>query len=167
MDKERSLQSIPEADYRSHHPATAELDLRIFEMSNHGNTATQIAMVLHCSESTVYRARRRIQEFVSAQNYGRFLQVLRNALDQHPPSFDGNTQSALEVLYTVYAENNEQGTAECEAGFLALDELLSDLPLATTDPVFDKVCALCSCYERSGFTGGFKLGVHMANELSA
>lgn len=167
MEKKQMLQGIIEEDYRKRHPGTADLDLRISKLSGNGKTAVQIAMEIPCSESTVYRALRRVQDFISAQNYDRFLQALRKSIDQSPPNFDGNAQSALEMLYTAYAENNEHETAECNAAFLALDAILSDLPLATTDPIFDKVCVLCSCHERSGFTEGFKLGVHMANELSA
>lgn len=160
--------ALREEDYRSRHPATANLDLRICKLSDRGKTAVQIAMDIPCSESTVYRALRRVQDFISAQNYDHFLQTLRKAIDQTPPSLgDGDTQSALEVLYTAYAENNEHRTEECNAAWLALDARLSDLPVAISNPIFEKVYALCSCYERSGFTDGFKLGVHMAGELSA
>ena len=167
LDKKKVLYDFPEENYRGRHPATADLDLRIAKLSRSGKTAVQIAMEIPCSESTVYRALRRVQDFLSSQNYERFLKALRKAIDQNTPSFCDNTnQSVLEMLYAVYANQNDHESAECNAGFLALDELLSNLPLTTTDPVFDKVCALCSCYERSGFTDGFKLGVHMANELS-
>ena len=168
MDKKPLLQAFQEADYRSRHPATADLDLRICKLSDRGKTAVQIAMEIPCSESTVYRALRRVQDFISAQNYDRFLQALRKAIDQTPPNVgDGDTQSALKVLYAAYAENNEHRTEECNAAWLALDVRLSDLPVAISNPIFEKVCALCSCHERNGFTDGFKLGVHMANELSA
>lgn len=167
VEKKHLLQDLREADYRRRHPGTADLDLRISKLSCRGKTAVQIAMEIPCSESTVYRALRRVQDFISAQNYDRFLQALRKAIDQAPPNFDGNAQSVLEMLYTAYAENNEQGTVECNADFLVLDALLSELPLATTDPIIEKVCALCSCHERSGFTEGFKLGVHMVGGLSA
>ena len=116
----------------------------------------------------MYRALRRVQDFLSAQNYDYFLQALREAIDQNPPDFDdSNTPSVLEMLYAAYADNNDHEPMECNAGFVALDTLLSDFPLAVSDPIFDKVCVLCSSYERSGFTEGFKLGVHMASELSA
>lgn len=162
------LQDIQEESYRRRHPGTADLDLHISKLSSHGKTAVQIAMEIPCSESTVYRALRRIQDFVSAQNYAHFLQQLRKAIDQDPPNFgDCEAQSALEMLYTAYAENNEHRTEECNVALLALDARLSDLPVAISNPIFEKVCVLCSSYERSGFTDGFKLGVHMANELSA
>lgn len=162
------LSVIREEDYRRCHPATAELDLRILNLSRRGKTAVQIAMEIPCSESTVYRALRRVQDFLSAQNYDYFLQALREAIDQNPPDFDdSNTPSVLEMLYAAYADNNDHEPMECNAGFVALDTLLSDFPLAVSDPIFDKVCVLCSSYERSGFTEGFKLGVHMASELSA
>lgn len=167
MDKKKIVYNFPEENYRGRHPGTADLDLRIAKLSSSGKTAVQIAMEIPCSESTVYRALRRVQDFLSSQNYKRFLQALRKAIDQNPPDFyDNSNQSILEMLYAVYADQNDHESEECNAGFLALDELLSNLPLTTTDPVFDKVCALCNCYERSGFTDGFKLGVHMANELS-
>ena len=167
LDKKKIVYNFPEENYRGRHPGTADLDLRITKLSGSGKTAVQIAMEIPCSESTVYRALRRVQDFISAQNYARFLQALRKTIDQNPPDFCNNTNlSVLEMLYAVYADQNDHESAECNAGFLALNEILSDLPLATIDPIFEKVCALCSCYERSGFTDGFKLGVHMANELS-
>lgn len=167
MDKKHLHQDFPEEDYRSRHPGTADLDLRINSLVSRGKTAVQIALEIPCSESTVYRALRRVQDFISAQNYDRFLQNLRKAIDQNPPDFcDDTDQSVLEMLYAVYADHNDHESAECNAGFLALDEVLSNLPLAAIDHIFEKVCALCSCYERSGFTDGFKLGVHMACELN-
>lgn len=153
--------------YAAEHPSTAHMDLRIWQMYSKGTSAVRIAMEIPCSESTVYRSLRRVQDFISAQNYDRFLQALRKAIDHDPPNFgDNNAKSALEMLYVAYAENNEHETAECNAGFLALDTILSDLPVAISNPIFEKVCALCSCHERSGFTEGFKLGIHMAGELS-
>lgn len=161
-----ALQHNQEEVYRSRHPATADLDLKIYQLSGQGKTAVQIAMKIPCSESTVYRALHRVQDFLSAQNYDCFLRALREAIDQNPPELgDNNAQSVIEMLYAAYADLNDHETAECNAGFLALDEVLADLPLALSDSVFDKVCVLCSCYERSGFTDGFRLGIHMASEL--
>ena len=168
MGNKYPLQNIREEDYRSRYPGTADLDLQIRKLSIHGRTAVQIALEIPCSESTVYRSLRRMQDFLSTQNYTLFLKYLRESINQDPPNFgDSNTHSPLEMLYAAYADNNEHEPAECNAGFVALDTVLSDLPLEVSDPIFDKVCILCSCYERSGFTEGFKLGVHMANELSA
>lgn len=162
------LPTVREEDYRSRHPATADLDLRICKLYDRGKTAVRIAMEIPCSESTVYRALRRVQDFISAQNYDCFLQALRKAIEHNPPDFlESTDQSVLEMLYAVYAEQNDQESAECNAGFLALNQILSDLPLATIDPIFEKVCALCSCYERSGFTSGLKLGVKLGDELAS
>ena len=162
------FQNIREDSYRKLHPATADLDLRIRELSNRGKTAVQIAMEIPCSESTVYRALRRVQDYISAQNYNRFLQALRKAIDQEPPNFgDDNTKSALEMLYVAYAENKDCETTECTVALLALDAMLSDFPVVISNAILDKVCPICDCYERSGFTAGFKMGVHMANELSS
>ena len=166
MHKKQPLQNIRAEEYHKRHPGTAILDLQINKLFSQGKTVVQIAMEIPCSESTVYRALRRVQDFISNQNYDRFLQTLRKAIDQVPPNFgDIDTPSALEVLYTAYAENDEHRTEECNAAWLSLDSRLSDLPVAISNPIFDRVFRLCSCYERSGFTDGFKLGVHMANEL--
>lgn len=167
MDKKHPNQDLPEEEYRKRHPGTADLDFRIMELSCCGKTAVQIAMEIPCSESTVYRALRRVQNFLSAQNYDRFLQALRKAIDQNPPSFgDDNTKSVLEMLYAAYAENKEGETTECTEALLALNEMLLDFPVVISNAIIDKVCPICDCYERSGFIEGFKLGVHMANELS-
>lgn len=170
MDKQQLLQVLTNwaDDYQQFRPATSEMDLSIFRAYCSGKSAVQIAMDTPCSESTVYRAIRRVQNFISSQNYDRFLQALRKAIDQDPPNFgDDNTKSALEMLYVAYAENKECETTECTAALLALDTMLSDFPVVISNAILDKVCPICDCYERSGFTEGFKLGVHMANELSA
>ena len=167
MDKKQLFQALQEAVYRKVHPGTADLDLRIMELSGLSKTAVQIAMEIPCSESTVYRGLRRVQDFISAQNYDRFLRVLRKAIDQDPPNLgDSNTTSALEMLYVAYAENKECETPECNAALLALDAMLSDFPVVISNAILEKVCPICDCYERSGFIEGFKLGVHMAGELS-
>ena len=59
--------------YRSHHPSTAEMDIAVFRAHCAGKTALQISMDVPCSESTVYRALRRVQDFLSSQNYKHFL----------------------------------------------------------------------------------------------
>lgn len=153
-------------DYRQHRPATAEMDISIVWAYCSGKSATQIAMDVPCSESTVYRAIKRVREFLGPPNCGGFLDSLREQLTHLEPNFGGsNAESVLEMLYAAYAENNEHETEECIAGFLALDAILSDLPVAISNPIFDKVCALCSCHERSGFTNGLKFGVRLGNEL--
>ena len=167
MEKKQPLQDIQPEEYRKRYPGTADLDLRINNLIHLGKTAVQIAMEIPCSESTVYRALRRMQKFTSAQIFDRFLQTLRKDIDQHPPRFDGNAQSALEMLYTAFAKNKACETEECCNAILSLEDMLSDFPVRISNAIREKVEKICDCYEHSGFTEGFKLGVHMANELNA
>lgn len=166
MDKDQPFHRIQADAYRRHHPATAELDLKIRELSSLGKTAVQIAMELPCSESTVYRALRRVQNFRSSQHFERFLQSLRESLDQNPSNCAGNVQSVMERLYTAYANSKECEPEECRDAILALEDILSDFPVRISKAIRKKVEPICDCYERHGFTEGFKIGFHMSNEIS-
>lgn len=66
MEKNKMLRAFEEkADtYRASHPSTAEMDIVIFRAHCSGKNATQISMDIPCAESTVYRAIRRVKEFL-------------------------------------------------------------------------------------------------------
>ncbi len=155
-------------EYRSRHPATSEMDLQICKMFCNGKNVVQISMTVPCSESTVYRAINRIREFIRLTNANRFIEAIRECVDQYDPNFgDGNASSALEMLYAAYLEYNNLEGDDVRAGFAKLDEVLSGFPLSTVDSIIDEVCALCHYHERAGFTEGLKLGVKLGEELSA
>ena len=170
MDKKELLQSLIERadDYRRHRPATAELDIPIVNAYCSGKTAVHISMDLHCSESTVYRAIRRVQNYFQENNATTFIETLRQHLTQYSLSLgDLDTQSVLEMLYVTYLEYNDNEGEDVKAMFTKLDKVLAELPLVTVDNIMDEVCALCHCHERNGFTEGLKLGVKLGNELNS
>lgn len=169
MDKKQLLQALEERadDYRRFRPTTAEVDISIFRAYCSGKTAAQISMDIPCSESTVYRAIRRIQDFLQRPNMTSFMDALRKHLVQYDPCYgDGDAQSALEMLYTAYCEFNRFESADSKTSFSELYAILTGLPLTTIDRVIDEVCALCHYHERDGFTEGLKLGVKLGNELN-
>lgn len=169
MDKKELLQALEERadDYRRHRPTTAEMDIAIIRAYCSRKNAVQVAMDIPCSESTVYRAIRRVHDFLQGHIATTFIEALRQHLTQYSPSFgDCDTQSVLEMLYVTYLEHNDLEGEDIKAGFAKLDNTLSDLPLTTVDNIIDEVCALCHSHERNGFTEGLKLGVKLGNELN-
>lgn len=79
MDQKMMLQMLGQnADtYRAHRPATAEMDLSIFRAYCSGERAVQIAMKIPCAESTVYRALRRVKDFMNGSERRPFMEILR------------------------------------------------------------------------------------------
>ena len=56
------------SDYKKQHNRTADLDFMIARQFSSGKTAIQIAMDIPCGEATVYRAIRRITNFLKYEN---------------------------------------------------------------------------------------------------
>ena len=56
------------SDYKKQHNRTAELDFMIARQFASGKTAIQIAMDIPCGEATVYRAIRRITNFLKYED---------------------------------------------------------------------------------------------------
>ena len=56
------------SDYKKQHNRTADLDFMIARQFASGKTAIQIAMEIPCGEATVYRAIRRITNFLKYEN---------------------------------------------------------------------------------------------------
>lgn len=168
MDQKLMLQMLEQnADaYRVHRPATAEMDLAIFRSYCSGESAVQIAMKVPCAESTVYRALRRVKDFLNVPEQTPFMDILRKHISEHAPNYgDWDAHSVLEMLYVAYSDYNTTGPDEVQSIFHKLRLLLDDMPEKSVEQVFDMVCDLCSDHERSGFTEGVKLGVHLADEL--
>ena len=153
--------------YRQHRPATAEMDITIVRAYCSGRSAKQIAMNIPCSETTVYRAIRRVQEFLDHPEGSCWLDVLNRQIQEQEINYgDWNAQSLLEMLYVAYTDYNQIDTGCGKTGFVTLEHLLSCIPKQTFDTVFDTVCDLCACHERAGFTEGLKLGIRLRNELT-
>lgn len=168
MEKQLMLQTLEEkADaYRKHRPSTAEMDIVIFRAFCSGKSAVRIAMDIPCAESTVYRAIRRVKDFLKLPEIVPFMEILHKHIMDHAPHYgEWNAQSLLQMLYVAYSEYNRFETDDVKGGFEALYDLLKGLPLKSIDPVIDAVCDLCHNHEQSGFTEGLKVGVRLGDEL--
>lgn len=154
--------------YRQHHPVTTEMDIAIVRAYCAGHAAKQISADIPCSETTVYRALHRVEEFLDRPEGADWLDSLtRQILEQDVNYGEWHAQSLLEMLYVAYTDYNQIDTGCGKNGFVTLEQLLSCLPRKTFDTVFDTVCDLCACHERAGFTEGVKLGIRLRHELTA
>ena len=72
MEKQLMLQALEEKAeaYRKYRPSTAEMDIVIFRAFCSGKSAVRIAMDTPCAESTVYRAIRRVKDFLIQAHRG-------------------------------------------------------------------------------------------------
>ena len=168
MEKTQMIQALEERmeDYRARRPVTAEMDAEIFRAFCSGKSVAQIAMDMPCAEATVYRALRRVKDFLKLPELVPFLEILCKHVSANAPNFgDGDAKSLLEMLYVAYGEYNRFETDEVKRGFESLYDLLKGLPLKSIDQVIYTVCGLCRDHEQSGFTEGVKVGVRLGDEL--
>lgn len=168
MEKKKLLQKLEQhmATYRWYRPATADLDIDIFRRYCTGNSACEIATELYCSDSTVYRALRRVQDFLREQDAASLLDLLRAYLAEWATeSGDRDSQSLLELLYRVHTDCNDMSDGQTHQDFADLYSLLSGLSEQLLNNVYDAVYDLCMSHEKTGFTAGIKVGVRLCNEL--
>ncbi len=168
MQKQAMLRELERqaAAYRTHHPTTAEMDFTIFKAHCHGKQACMIAMEIPCAESTVYRAIRRVKNFLDLRKTLPIMETIRQYVAEHAPNNgDGDGQAILEMLYVAYTECNHFQPDTVRDGFGYLYDLLKELPLQSIDSVIEAVCALCSNHEHSGFIEGLKVGIRLHDEL--
>lgn len=131
MEKQLMLQALEDkADaYRKHRPSTAEMDIAIFRAFCSGKPAVQIAMDTPCAESTVYRAIRRVKDFLKLPEMVPFMEILHKHVMDHAPNYgDWNAQSLLQMLYVAYSEYNRFDTDDVKGGFKELNDLLNGTP---------------------------------------
>ena len=95
-----------------------------------------------------------------------FLEQLKAHLSQNPPSF-GDSASALALLYEAYNEVNPMDDTQIKADFNALYQAMNGMELQEMDKIIYPVCTLCRDHERAGFIEGIKVGIHLAQELTA
>ena len=168
MDKKQMLRALEARaeEYRLSHPATAEMDLAIARSICEGRSVVQVSMEIPCSESTVYRAIKRMKDFLKVPEPDTMLEILQRHVAENPPHYgDWNAQSVLEMLYVAYGEANRFESNESKAGFEELYASLRELPLKKIDNVIDMVCDIAHYHERDGFTEGVKLGFRLGSEL--
>lgn len=168
MEKQLMLQKLEEKaeEYRKYRPSTAEMDIAIFRAFCSGKSAVRIAMDTPCAESTVYRAIRRVKDYLKLPEELPFVEILRRHIAENTPHFgDWNAQSVLEMIYVTYTDYNRLESEGSKAAYNTLYDRLSDLPLKTLDKIIDVVADLCHFHERDGFTEGVKLGIRLGDEL--
>lgn len=68
------------------------------------------------------------------------------------------------MLFECYVEYNRLDTAEVNACFKQLDELLCALSPVEAEMVIDTACDLCRKHEKSAFLLGVQLGIRLAQE---
>ena len=168
MEKKKLLQQLEQnaEAYRCYRPATADMDIDIFRAYCTGKGACEIAMEIPCSDSTVYRALRRVQEFLREQDAASIMDALRAFFTEWTSnSGSSDEQSLLELLYATYIDCNNMYYSHTKDGFASLRRLLGGLSETLMDSVYDAVCDLCLSHEQAGFTEGIKVGVRLCNEL--
>lgn len=95
-----------------------------------------------------------------------FLEKLNTLLAENPPNF-GDSASALALRYEAYNEVNPMDSAQIKADFNALYQAMNGMELKEMDRILYPVCTLCRDPERAGFIEGLKVGIHLAQELTA
>lgn len=126
----------------------------------------QISMNIPCAESTVYRAIRRVKDFLNESEANTIWDTVKKELSEYAPNFgEAAASSVLEMMYETYADHNRIEPDDVQPAFRELRFLLNGMPYEPTERVFAMVCDLCYSHERAGFTEGVKLGVHLADEL--
>ena len=68
--------------YKQLHSQTAETDLKIVELFSKGKNSVQLAMLVPCSEATVYRAKERVEHFLQDELY-RFARKISDTFYLH------------------------------------------------------------------------------------
>lgn len=95
-----------------------------------------------------------------------FLEQLKAHIAENPPNF-GDCASALALLYEAYNEVNPMDSAQIKADFNELYQRMNGMELREMDRIIYPVCTLCRDHERAGFIEGIRLGIHLAQELTA
>jgi len=95
------------------------------------------------------------------------LQQVLDYIDTHPLRFqDGNFDSFLDMLHTVYTESNPVDSEEIRQGFASLRPILNELSPEAADILFAQVCDLCLLHEKTAFAHGLTAGLYLHTELS-
>lgn len=87
-------------------------------------------------------------------------------LDTHPlTNWQGEFESVLKMLFSVYSETNMIETEEIRKYYASVDEILQKLPIKENDRIFDLTVALCQEYEQSAFYHGICVGMRLLEEI--
>lgn len=160
---EMNLLSQREEEYLKEHPNSGQTDLRIVRAYWGGTAVPSIAMDIPCSESTVYRAIRRVKEFLGRDDS--IYEVLRNHVSENPPYYGDDAESILEMMFCQYEDYNPIDTPAIKDAYHQLYGHLDSLNLPDCDTIIDTACTLCYEYQKAGFVEGVKVGVRMGIEF--
>lgn len=152
-----------EEEYLKQHPITGKTDLRIIQAYWGGTPVSVIAMDIPCSETTVYRAIRRVRNYLKTRDP--FYEVLRDHVQEHPPCYGDDAESILEMLFCQYEDYNPIDTAAIKEAYHQLYGHLDGLSLPDCDAIIDTACILCHEHVKAGFVEGIKVGVRMGVEF--
>lgn len=158
-----NLLSQYEEDYLADHPQTGQMDLRIVRAYWSGTPASAIAMDIPCSESTVYRAIRRVKTFLKIGDP--IFEALWDYVRKHPICYGDNAESILEMLFSQYDDYNPLDNPAIKDAFHQLYGHLDGPGLPDSDAIIDTACTLCYEHEKVGFVEGVKVGVRMGVEF--
>lgn len=96
-----------------------------------------------------------------------YLQKLSTYITEHPPDLHSeDADSILDALFWAY---NETACADSQAIHQYnenLNRLLQCLPEDQMDSIIDNVNDLCWEHDRRGFINGFKIGMHLEQEIA-
>ena len=95
-----------------------------------------------------------------------FYDVLKKHIANCRANF-GDGVSVLTMLYEAYSDYNRLDDEKVTKGFEELYRQMNGMELREMDKIIYPVCMLCRNHERSGFVEGIKIGIMLAQELSA
>lgn len=97
----------------------------------------------------------------------KFVQMLKNHLDQETPNYqDGDAESLLEMLFDVYTEFNGFDNEIIRNDFNTFYEVMNGKTLREMDEIIYPVCTLCRDHEKTGFEEGVKVGIRLTQETN-
>lgn len=94
-----------------------------------------------------------------------FAATLRTRLAQTAPPEDA--ESILELLFNAYTEVTGLDNETIREDFNNLYAAMNSKSLHEMDEILYPVCTLCRDHEKAGFEEGIKVGLRLAQELSA
>lgn len=96
-----------------------------------------------------------------------FIATLKDYIARTEPICSDDAESLLELLFDAYTECNGFDNDAIRRDFNALYAAMNGKTLREMDEIIYPVCTLCRDHEKAGFEEGIKVGLRLAQELSA
>ena len=88
-------------------------------------------------------------------------------LDTHPVSlYEGDFQSLLGMLHYIYVTCNPIDSAAIRGQFSQLSDAMETLSLEEQDVLFGCACDLCWEHQKTAFSHGLTVGMHLMTEIN-